>query len=103
MWRRGNMFKHAIVWIDHHQARIFEFFEDRVQSETVKSHPHGVARRSDPSRHGEADAQFYREVVEALGGAGEILIVGPATAKLELVRYAHKHAATFESRIVGLE
>ena len=33
----------------------------------------------------------------------EILVVGPSTAKLGLIRYLHKHAHELEPRVVGVE
>jgi len=30
-------------------------------------------------------------VIKAVSGAGEILIVGPGAAKLELIKHAHSH------------
>lgn len=32
-----------------------------------------------------------------------MLVVGPSTAKLQFIRYAYKHDATLEPRIVGVE
>ena len=46
---------------------------------------------------------FYGDVVRALEGAEEILIVGPAKAKLELIKYVHKHHAGLEPKIIGVE
>jgi hypothetical protein len=38
-----------------------------------------------------------------LEGSGEILLVGPATAKLELLRYIEKHDHALGAKIVGIE
>ena len=57
-----------------------------------------TAERSHP-----ADAaHFYHEVAQALEGAEEILVVGPATAKLEL-KHLHKHDHTLAPKIIGVE
>jgi stalled ribosome rescue protein Dom34 len=37
------------------------------------------------------DQQYYHEVVEALAGAQEVLIVGPGHAKLGLIKHIHDH------------
>jgi hypothetical protein len=42
-------------------------------------------------------------VTKALADAHDILVVGPSTAKLELLRYVHRHARALEPRIVGVE
>jgi len=43
------------------------------------------------------------EVVEAVADANEILIVGPGSAKLELIKHIYKHDANIASRVVGVE
>lgn len=98
--------RHVAVWIDHHEAKIFH-----VQDETfsaahleaphhhVRRHPTMTAERNHP-----ADAEhFYHEVARALEGADEILILGPAKAKLELIKHVHKHDPALVSKIVGVE
>jgi hypothetical protein len=38
-----------------------------------------------------------------LEGAEEVLVVGPSAAKLEFMRYVHKHDQATEAKIVGIE
>ena len=65
----------------------------------LRRHPSVTAERSHP-----ADAErFYHDVAQALEGAEEILVVGPATAKLELIKHVHKHDHALASKIVGVE
>jgi stalled ribosome rescue protein Dom34 len=74
--------------------------------ESPKAHTQ-LHRKSGPgaeSGHRKAgDPHFYDEVAKALSGAEEVLVLGPATAKLELIRYVHKHVRDLEPRIVGVE
>ena len=49
------------------------------------------------------DQQYYHEVVEALAGAAEILIVGPGHAKLELIKHIHAHDHGVVDKVVGVE
>ena len=95
------MSHHAVVWIDHHVARIFQFGNDDLHEEIIKAHPHGLTRRHVVPK--EADHAFIKSVVDELASAEKILIVGPATAKLELVRYLHKHAPKIEANVIGIE
>jgi len=98
--------RHAAVWIDHKEARIFDVSDasfDVAQVNAPKSHvhrhPHPTAEHEHP-----ADAQkFYHEVAHALANAEEILVLGPSTAKLELIKHVHKHDATLAPKIVGVE
>jgi stalled ribosome rescue protein Dom34 len=100
-------FRHAAVWIDHNEARIFHvdsqsFDVSRIEAphRHIHRHPKGPGEeRSHP-----ADAQhFFREVAEALAEAEEILVVGPATAKLEFLKHLHASHHALGSKIVGIE
>ncbi len=75
---------HAVVWIDHKQARIIHFnVED--SDRTVIRPDHAVR----DIHHGEKrtghrvpeDRAFFEEVARAIADAGAILIVGPAQAR----------------------
>jgi stalled ribosome rescue protein Dom34 len=98
---------HVAVWIDHNEARVFDIAEDSFAESTVRApkhhvhkHPKGIAwEKSHP-----ADLQkYFHSVVEALGNATEILILGPGNAKLELMRHVHSHDPALEKKIVGIE
>ena len=49
------------------------------------------------------DVAYFQMVTAALEEAGEVLIVGPGKAKLELIRYLHHHAPDLEPKLVGVE
>jgi hypothetical protein len=49
------------------------------------------------------DQDYYHRVAQALAGASEILIVGPAQAKLQLIKHIHAHDAALVSKVVGVE
>jgi stalled ribosome rescue protein Dom34 len=100
-------FHHAAVWMDHNEARIFHvdaesFDVSRIEAphRHVHRHPKGPGEeRSHP-----ADAQhFFHEVAEALAGAEEILVVGPATAKLEFLKHLQARDQALAAKIVGME
>ena len=81
------MYQHAVVWIDHRHATIIEFsFDDqRVVVVDREGGQQKVHRISGIPGSGKApiDHHFFDEVAVALGGAFEILIVGPGSAKTE--------------------
>jgi stalled ribosome rescue protein Dom34 len=84
---------HALVWIDHREARIFHLSRTAVdQSVLHPDHPtehiHHKAN-SIGSGHAHEDQKFFRAVTEAVSGSGAILITGPANAKAELVKHIH--------------
>jgi stalled ribosome rescue protein Dom34 len=102
------MHKHAAIWLDHKDARIFQIEPDKLDEAHAWTPPqhihHDHARGTDGAKeHPVDDKQFFQEIARSLDATEEILIVGPSTAKLEFIRYAHKHEHALEARIVGLE
>jgi stalled ribosome rescue protein Dom34 len=98
---------HAVVWVDHHQAKIFHFDAggsdlERVSSSHPHQHLHHKANSSD-SGHAAPDALFFRHVADALQPAGAILITGPASAKTELASYIQHTYPELARRISGIE
>lgn len=98
---------HAVVWLDHAQARILSFNPDDIEATRLLSHP---AHRQVHHKAGtigagkaEEDREFFQGITAALDKAGEVLIVGPGTAKLDLIRYLHRHDPALEPKIVGVE
>lgn len=98
---------HALVWIDHQQARIFHFDANGSDLEVVRSsHPHQHLHHKANSRdsgHAALDIRFMSEVADALDSAGAILITGPAGAKTELASYIRRARPDLGRRISGVE
>jgi stalled ribosome rescue protein Dom34 len=102
------MTRHVVVWMDHKEARIFRIEPDSVDQTTVMAplhnihhkHPRGPEGIKD---HPEDAKRFFHDVAQALEGALEVLVVGPSTAKLEWIRYVHRHDHALEARVVGVE
>ncbi len=91
--------------MDQREARVFHV-DAGTFDETTLHVPHHVFRHAKPQgdkHHPEEEHKYFQEVAAALKDADEILIVGPATAKLHFIRYLHKHEPLLEPRIVGLE
>ena len=96
------------VWIDHDEARVFHvakatFTEATVQSPNSHVHRHPKDQETRTHNHPDDEPRFFHEVVAALAGAEEILLVGPSVTKLHFLRYVQKHDPAIEQRIVGLE
>jgi stalled ribosome rescue protein Dom34 len=91
----------AAVWLDHDDAKIFHFDADDVRKTEVKAHHHHVKSHRDRAVHG--DTAYFKEVAHRLAEAGQILVVGPGTAKLELLRYMHAHEPALERKVVAVE
>jgi len=98
---------HAVVWIDHREAKVFQFDATDVDHMTVRSshpdqHIHHKANSGD-SGHAPVDSEFFKRVAQAIAQAGAILITGPANAKTELVGYIKKTQPHLAERISGVE
>jgi stalled ribosome rescue protein Dom34 len=98
---------HAVIWIDHHEARVFHFGLADVDKLNV--HPDHPTRHihhkanSIGSGHAAEDQGYLHAVAESVADAGEILITGPANAKTELVKHIHHHDPHLFTNIVGIE
>ncbi len=96
---------HAAVWIDHHEAKIFHVDDPSFDPAVLKPHHHVKRHPTTTAEHAHpADAtHFFEEIARALADAEEILVVGPGSAKLELIKHVHKHDHALEPKIVGVE
>ena len=98
---------HAIVWIDHSQAKIFHI--GLTGQDEIDLHPHLATRHihhkanSIGSGHTGFDKEYFAQVMNAVSDAGEILIIGPANAKTELAKYLHEQHPKIGERIVAVE
>jgi len=98
---------HAVVWIDHHEARVFHFSPS--DAEKLVLHPDNPTRHihhkanSIGSGHAAEDQNFLDAVAKSIADAGAVLITGPASAKTELVKHISKHEPQLMKIIVGIE
>ena len=98
---------HAVVWIDHREARVFHFNATEVDSlvlhpENPTHHLHHKAGVIG-SGHAAEDHDYLHRVAKAVAGAGAILITGPSNAKNELVKHIESHDPALRSKIVAVE
>jgi stalled ribosome rescue protein Dom34 len=98
---------HAVIWLDHSEAHVFHFTPDEVEKLTAQSsspRPHQHHKRgSTGSGNAKEDHAYFEHVTGLLKGAQEILVVGPAKAKLELIKHIHKHHQDMVPKITGVE
>jgi stalled ribosome rescue protein Dom34 len=98
---------HAVVWIDHREARVFHFSPTEVERLVLRpdhptKHIHHKANAIG-SGNAPADHEFLHAVAGSIADAGEVLITGPANAKTELVKHIHHHDPKLMNIIVGVE
>lgn len=98
---------HAVVWIDHREARVFHFNPTEVDELVL--HPHDPTKHihhkanSIGSGYAAEDQTFLEGVMAAIADAGAILVAGPANAKTELVKHIHRCHPKIMVAIAGVE
>ena len=98
---------HAVVWIDHREARVFHFNPTDVEKLVLHpdhptKHIHHKAN-SIGSGHAAADHEFLHAVAESIADAGAVLITGPANTKSQLVKHIDQHDPKLMKIIAGVE
>lgn len=99
--------QHAVVWVDHREARIFlldrEGFERATVSTELPHHQtHNRAGTIDGKRAA-PDQSYYEKIVTALEPAAEWLIVGPSSARDELASHIRARDPHLADRVIGVE
>ncbi len=102
-----NEHNHAIIWVDHRDAKIFHVTATAAQRDLVqaKSSRHHLEHRANitGSAHRGVDKDYFERIVAALTHDGAILITGPGNAKAELNNYITEHHAEVAQRISAVE
>lgn len=103
----SNKHFHAVVWIDHREARIFHFGPGEVARMVIhpddpQVHIHHKAN-SLGSGHAPEDQRYLDAVTMAIADAKAVLVVGPANAKTELIKHIHLYRPKVMNVIAGVE
>lgn len=98
---------HAVVWLDHEQARIFHVGRNGADEAVLRPHdaaPHIHHKaNSVGSGHVHESKAYLGEIAQAIADAGEILIIGPAAAKNELAKYLQETHPAIAKRVIAVE
>jgi stalled ribosome rescue protein Dom34 len=95
--------RHVAVWIDHKEAKIFHVEPAGFEVSQIKAPHHHLTRKAEEQGRHAGSERFFHDVAAALKDSEEIVVVGPSSAKLDFVRYAVKHDAALETKILGVE
>jgi len=98
---------HAVIWIDHREARVFHFNPSDVEKlvlhpDNPTTHIHHKAN-SIGSGNALTDPDYLQSVAESVADAGAVLITGPANAKTELAEHIRLHDPKLMKAIAGVE
>jgi stalled ribosome rescue protein Dom34 len=94
--------------LDHERAKVFYLDPETMNESTFKMPKHELSSRikgRDTHHRGESHdlKEYFEAVVKAIASVPEVLLLGPGTAKLELVKHVHKNEPRVEKQIVGVE
>ena len=93
-------FNHAVIWLDHQEAHVIHFNPVAAENEIIKTHskhPHNGGP------HGKIEQSYLHDIIHAVANAREVLIVGPGSAKSELMKHVARHDHAMSDKIVGVE
>lgn len=98
---------HAVVWLDHAEAHVMHFTREEVEKQLIlPADPHkNLHIKSGKMGSGKAheDQNYYHDIASALDGASEVLVVGPANAKLQFIKHIQGHDRDLIDKIIGVE
>ncbi|MBG1232795.1 translational machinery protein [Aestuariivirga litoralis] len=98
---------HAVIWLDHRQAKVFHFNAREEDSQSVHAqdtamHLHHKANTIG-SGHEVMEPAFMNEIALAVSESGEVLVIGPGNAKTEFMTYLEKYSPKLKAKILGVE
>lgn len=101
----GNK-RHALVWVDHHEARVIHPVPDSDAFElNVVTGDDGAThgRKHDGGHRHAMSAGFTDRIASAVGEYGDLAITGPSTAKDELVAQLRERHPEVAQRVSVVE
>ena len=91
---------YAVVWIDHHTARVLRFDGQSAEETTMHIHRHTTSQHGSGVR---SEHEFFGAVCDSLAGIAEVLMTGSRTALADLRHYVDKHQPMAARRVAGYE
>ncbi len=91
---------HAVLWLDHHTAKLLQFDTEHVLAERIKSHTHHTRQHGSAVR---SEHEFFADVCAAMAEIPEVLVTGSSTAQSSFKHYLEKHRPQQVGQVVGYE
>jgi len=91
-------FYRAVLWIDHHHARLLKFDAEQSQLQQVHAHTHNTRQHGSAVR---TEHEFFGEVCDALGADIRLLVTGSHQAQADLRHYLAKHRPAVAPQVIG--
>ena len=105
-WEDQAMHFHGVVWLDHRSARIFGFDlrgSDHTGRQIASHAPHHLHHKagSASGEHARGDAAYYDAIAAGLADFKEVLIAGPAAARIEFAAHIRDRHPALAARVTG--
>ncbi len=84
-------YAHAVVWLDHHDAKVIQFNPTQHEAKHFK-HPQAYKIEA-----------FFHQIAASLVGVSEILVIGPGLAKTEFIQHLKQHDPAIAKAVLGVE
>ncbi len=98
---------HAVIWIDHREAHIIQFDTNERSLVKIEKDPKAAHLHHHRGTLGSGKAvtstAYLKAVIDDVADAKEVLVLGPGSAKLELLKYAQQNAPAIAEKILGVE
>jgi len=96
---------HAVVWLDHHEARVCFLHEEdaKFDEQHIRAHEHHGHPHRDGHHHDDHQKQFFDAIIHALEPVAEVLLVGPSHTKNDLHEFIGAKKPDLHKRILGVE
>jgi stalled ribosome rescue protein Dom34 len=98
---------HAVVWMDHQKATAWQFTPTAQENTKLQAHDQHLRVHNRKSTHGghksPADPHFFEDVAQAIAGAHEILLMGPAQTKHEFEVFLRDKHPQLAKCVVAVE
>jgi hypothetical protein len=91
-------FPKAVVFVDHHCAKILQFGPELTQERKVNAQLH---LNGQDERNAHAKQEFLGKVCDGLEGVAEVLVVGGHTGITDFKHYAQRHRPEMATHIAG--
>lgn len=91
---------HAVVWTDHHNARVLQFDDEQTAARIIREHARHTAQHGSAVR---TEHEFFAELCHELDTVAQVLVTGSHTALADFRHYVEKHRPATAARIVAYE
>ncbi len=91
---------HAIAFVDHQSAQVFQFSSEQVLEYKIHTHLHYTQQHGSSVR---SEHEFFSQVCDALDGIDEVLLVGGQTGLADFQHYVDKHRPLTAKHIVDYQ